>query len=106
MQHQQRRPQLPEGEIKMAIVFFTGAPSRDAYEQISAIVESDGKPEGLIVHTATEQADGMVRIVDVWESQEAVDAFGQKLMGAFAQLGLTDEAAAHPPEVLQPFRVL
>jgi len=89
----------------MAVVFFTQAPSRAAYEQISAIVEDGSKPEGLIVHTATEQADGSVRIVDVWESVEANEAFGQKLMGAFAQVGV-DPSGGPEPEFLHPFRVL
>ena len=68
----------------MAIVFFTGAPSRQAYQALSDKVEADGKPAGLVVHTATELADGSVKIVDVWESKEACDAFGEKLMAGFA----------------------
>lgn len=89
----------------MAIVFSTGAPNRQAYEALSTTVEADGKPPGLIVHTATELADGSVKIVDVWESKEACDAFGEKLMAGFAQLGI-DASEGPAPEILEPFRVL
>lgn len=89
----------------MAVVFFTQAPSRAVYEQVSGIIDDGSKPEGLIVHTATEQADGTVKIVDVWESVEANEAFGQKLMGAFAQVGV-DPSGGPEPEYLHPFHVI
>jgi hypothetical protein len=33
------------------------------------------RPDGLIIHGASETADGTVRTVDVWESQQHVDEF-------------------------------
>jgi hypothetical protein len=62
------------------IVQITIAPSRELYEAASA--ELVGViPAGLIVHTATESADGSVRIVDVWESRDAAESFGKDVLG-------------------------
>ena len=100
-----RRRRCQEERLQMAVVFTTHAPSRPIYEELSAFVEDGSKPAGLIVHTATEQADGTVKIVDVWETQEALDAFGERLMKGFEHVG-ADPSQGPAPEVLQPFRVL
>ena len=84
----------------MAVVLMTIAPSREAYEQVLAEIGNDPQP-GCIVHTATE-VDGGVRIVDVWESQQAIqEFFDAKLGPAFAKLGLD----AVQPELTEPFNV-
>jgi hypothetical protein len=82
----------------MAIVLITTAPSREAYEQLTDEV-GHGAPPGCIVHTASE-VDGSVRIVDVWESREAIDEFFQSRLGpAFAKFGID----ADPPELVETF---
>ena len=65
----------------MAFVLITTAPSRDAYEQITAEVGTDAPP-GCIVHTASE-VDGGVRVVDVsidsgasWAQAELLEDLG------------------------------
>ena len=90
----------------MAIVFMTQAPNREAYEHLSEMVEAvDERPPGCLVHTASEMADGSVRVVDVWESQEALDAFGQKLGAAMASIGIDPEGGP-APDAFETFRVL
>jgi heme-degrading monooxygenase HmoA len=37
-------------------------------------VETD-KPDGMIVHTAIDEGENGIRIVDVWESREAFESF-------------------------------
>ena len=60
----------------MPIVMVSHAPSRDLYEQVAAEAHIDAdRPQGLIIHTASETADGRVRIVDVWESEQHVEEF-------------------------------
>ncbi len=90
----------------MPIVFISQAPSRELYEQVAAETHVDAeRPAGLVVHTASELADGSVRIIDVWESQEDVDAFERDRLGpAFAAVG----APTGPPqrEVIEPFHVI
>src|SRR5438093_5830071 len=50
---------------------------------------SDWPVDGILVHIAGEGPNGF-RVVDVWESQEAVDAFGEKLGPILAEVGITD----------------
>jgi hypothetical protein len=60
----------------MPIMMISHAPSRGLYEQVAAEAHIDTqRPDGLIIHTASETPDGTVRIVDVWESQQHVDEF-------------------------------
>ena len=73
----------------MAVVIVHQGPglTRESYEEAvrrltgKARLESpaDWPAEGLLVHTAGE-AEGGFRIVDVWESKEAVQRFGETLM--------------------------
>jgi quinol monooxygenase YgiN len=71
----------------MAVVLIAYPPSREVYEQVVAGMET-AAPPGCIVHTASE-VDGKVRVVDVWESQEAIDQFFETQLGpAFAKAGV------------------
>ena len=45
----------------------------EAYADITARL-GDAPLPGLVVHLAMEQADGHLRYLDVWESEEACDA--------------------------------
>ena len=86
----------------MSYVSIGRAPTREAYEQVNQQLGlEDSPPAGLIIQTAAEAADG-VRIVSVWESQESMAAFEQRL------LPLLDEmpGAAGTPEVLEAFQVV
>ena len=38
----------------------------------------DEAPKGLIVHLAMERAEGGLRYIDVWESEEDGDRFGEE----------------------------
>jgi hypothetical protein len=63
-------------------------------------------PRGLIVHTAMETGGG-VRIVDVWESQEALETFmRERLMPAAERLQSRENTTAPQPpqpEILEVF---
>ena len=54
---------------------------------------SDWPVEGLLVHAAGESPDGF-RVVDVWESEEACQAFGEHLGPILEEVGITD-----PPQI-------
>lgn len=56
---------------------------------------SDWPVEGILMHCAGEGPNGF-RVVDVWESQEAVDAFGEQLGPVLAEVGITD-----PPQMYE-----
>lgn len=51
---------------------------------------ADWPVEGLIAHIAGEGPEGF-RVVDVWESREALDSFGAHLMPIFGEIGVTGE---------------
>jgi hypothetical protein len=74
----------------MALGFYfrpTGF-SKETYNE--AIKQLDaagaGAPEGRSLHVALE-ADGQIQVFDIWESQEAFEAFGPTLLPIMAGLG-------------------
>ena len=72
----------------MAIVIsltLKGVPA-DAFDEVNAeLGQLENPPRGLIVHLAHAMEADLVRVLDVWESEEAHDAF---------------DAAYDPPAVL------
>lgn len=52
---------------------------------------TDWPVEGLIAHIAGESPSGF-RVVDVWESREALDRFGARLAPIFAEIGVEGES--------------
>ncbi len=85
----------------MAIVLVHEGPtvSRENYDKTVAALTggktkmeslSDWPVEGILMHSAGQGPNGF-RIVDVWESQEAAEAFGAKLGPVLAEVGITDQ---------------
>lgn len=74
----------------MAIgIYFTGGDfPADAYDEgVRKLQEAGaGAPDGRLYHVALE-TDGQISVFDVWESQEAFDAFGETLMPIMEGLG-------------------
>ena len=58
---------------------------------------SDWPVAGILSHAAGESPSGF-RVVDVWESQDACDAFGQHLGPILEQVGITDPPEMYPAE--------
>lgn len=56
---------------------------------------ADWPVEGLLVHAAGE-ADGGFRVVDVWESEEAVQRFGETLIPLLQEAGVEAEPQMYP----------
>ena len=56
---------------------------------------ADWPVPGLLSHTTGQGPNGF-RVVDVWESQEALDAFGGHLMPILADIGVTGEPEIYP----------
>jgi hypothetical protein len=79
------------------IVRFTGAPSLtpERYDATQAALEASPHfpPDGLAVHVAFQGADGFT-VVDIWDSQEQFEAFGQHLMPILEAHGV--ELAGQP----------
>ncbi|MGW1993917.1 hypothetical protein [Embleya sp. NPDC001921] len=85
----------------MAILMQIDLPGveKEQYEQLSARVRSGEIPaEGCLAHVAIPTDDG-VRIIDLWESRAAMDAFTTRLMPVAEELGFPPSPA--PPQVTE-----
>jgi hypothetical protein len=77
--------------------------TRESYDQVvrsmmgkdRAESPSGWPVEGLLVHAAGQGPNGF-RVVDVWESEEAAQRFGEKLAPHLREAGITAE-----PEVYE-----
>ena len=69
----------------------------EMYDKVSAKLDTEGNPpDGLIVHTASE-VDGKLKIVDIWESEEQAERFGQERLGP-AIMEIAGDQVGGPPE--------
>jgi hypothetical protein len=77
--------------LAMAFAILAESPdlSRDQYETVVKKVNESGSPAGALFH-AGRPIEGGYRIVEVWETREAADAF-------YSSPLLADAAAASPP---------
>ena len=90
----------------MAVVLVHQGPglTKESYEEAvrrltggktSLESPADWPVEGLLVHAAGE-ADGGFRVVDVWESEDAVRRFGETLGPLLQELGVEAEPELYP----------
>ena len=81
--------------MAVALVFNGVGVTQAQYEQVLREVSPDGKvAPGLLSHVAGPTSDGW-RVLEVWESQEAVDKFFQDKL----QAALQNENIVVQPEV-------
>ncbi len=71
--------------IYLAHAGFTEEKYRTALSRLEAA--GAGAPAGRTLHVALE-AEGAVNVFDIWESQEAFDAFGATLVPILTELGV------------------
>jgi hypothetical protein len=75
-------------------IIETGA-TPDQYEQVRARVGlGDEVPPGGVLHIAAKGDDGMLRVIEVWESRDMAEEFTKKVMAAREELGI---ATGRPP---------
>ena len=55
----------------------------------------DWPVEGLLVHVAGQGKSGF-RVVDVWESEEALQRFGETLIPILTEIGVEGEPEVYP----------
>jgi hypothetical protein len=90
----------------VAIVVVHQGPglTQEAYEEAvrrltggKAHMESaaDWPVEGMLVHIAGE-AEGGFQVVDVWESEEALQTFGETLVPILQEVGVEAELKMYP----------
>jgi len=96
-------------EKVMPLLMVSSAESRAQYDKVAGLLGdlAADRPDGLLAHVAAEQPDGTVRIVDLWRSQEDVDAFGRdRIVPAFIDAGLPGLADRPRPEAHETFEVV
>jgi hypothetical protein len=78
-----------QDHMAIGIYFGQGDFPADKYDEAIRRLEvaGAGAPQGRSYHVALE-ADGKISVFDVWDSQEAFDAFGATLMPLLTELGV------------------
>jgi hypothetical protein len=81
--------------MAIGMYFGEGDFPADKYDEAIGRLEAAGAgaPQGRSYHVALE-VDGKIKVFDVWESQEAFDAFGATLMPILTELGVDPGAPA------------
>ncbi len=74
--------------MAVSLYFGSGTFSADQYDEAIKQLEAAGAaaPAGRLHHVAFE-SDANIRVFDVWESEEAFEAFGATLMPILTKLG-------------------
>jgi len=61
-------------------VEFEGTP--EDYDKVNEILDvKNNPPEGMIVHTGAQVGDNKMRVIDVWESEQAFGKFAEERLG-------------------------
>jgi len=88
-----------------AIYFHPESMSAAQYDDIIKRLEGAGQgtPKGRSYHSAFGPSDHLM-VLDVWDSQEEVDAFGQTLMPILAEVGVDPGQPVITPvhNIIQP----
>jgi hypothetical protein len=85
-------------QMAIAVVFTPVSMTTAQYDEIITRLEQAGAgtPAGRLYHVSSGSAD-QVQVMDVWESSEAFEQFGQTLMPILQQLGIDPGQPAISP---------
>jgi hypothetical protein len=76
--------------------------TKDQYDEVDKKLDVENNPpDGLLIHTAEDLGGGKMRVVDVWESADRLEAFTTgPLMEAMTEvMGPQDPESGTPPEI-------
>ena len=73
------------------------------YEKVSQRLEEVGAPIGGRIHHSCFGEPGNLMVYEVWESQEAYDAFAAVLLPILAEEGVTSN---RPPDIMPVLNLL
>jgi hypothetical protein len=80
-----------------------GATTEQYDESLRRLEESgDFPPDGLEYHVAF-VSGGDLRVSEIWDSREQMEAFGQRLMPLLAEMGIN---LAGEPEILEVHNII
>jgi hypothetical protein len=81
--------------MAVAIIMDFPGGTLDQYDQViekMGLEPGGDTPDGALFHWVTQTPDGL-RVVDVWETQEAFDRFAEEQIGPYSQ-----EVGLQPPQ--------
>jgi hypothetical protein len=90
--------------VPVVAIFQSPSFTQEKYEKTVAKVSggksrvespSDWPVEGLLAHIAGQGENGF-RVVDVWESEEAFNRFGETLMPILEEIGVEGRPEVYP----------
>ena len=85
--------------MSIVVRFATSNVTKQQYESVHGALEKSGDwpPAGLVVHVCFGDEQDL-RVSEIWESREQLDAFGEKLR---PQLEAGGVQLSGPPEILE-----
>jgi hypothetical protein len=90
--------------MSIVVRFSPSSPATtEQYDEVTRTLEEQGDfpPEGLDVHVAFD-ADGNLRVDEIWDSREQFDKFGQRLMPVLSDAGVDPGE----PEVFEVYNIV
>jgi len=80
-----------------------GATTTEQYDETIRRLQAAGDfpPDGMEYHVCF-LSNGNVRVSEIWDSQEQLDAFGQRLMPVLAEVGIDPGE----PEILEIHNII
>jgi hypothetical protein len=84
--------------MSILIRFSPANMTAEQYDKVSEQIQesTEWPPDGLDIHVCFGD-DGNLRVSEIWDSQEQLDAFGEKLMPQLQEAGIEFSAE---PEIL------
>jgi hypothetical protein len=86
--------------MSILIRYAPASLTREQYDKVGGGLEAEGNwpPEGLLLHVCFGSGN-QLRVSEIWESREKLEAFQQQLMPQLQQAGV--DVTANEPEILE-----
>jgi hypothetical protein len=85
--------------MSIVVRFSPAGLTKETYDKVSAkLQESEWPPDGLDYHVAFGD-DGNLKVSEIWDSREQMDAFGERLMPVLEEAGVQMSAEPEAFEV-------
>ena len=82
----------------------TSPATTEQYDESLRRLQEQGEfpPEGMEYHVCFLAPDGNIRVSEIWDSREQLQAFGQRLMPLLAEIGIDPGE----PEILDIYNIV
>jgi hypothetical protein len=89
--------------VSVLIRFAPASLSVEQYDEAVRRIQENGEwpPDGMEYHVCF-GSDGNLRVSEIWDSQEQLDAFGERLMPVLSEVGIEPGQ----PEVLEVHNIV